>query len=99
VERRLSLLGPPTLSGLTLGPLFWVAASAPTLIPRSWAVQAAVSGVSFAIGLSTPPGFGHGYANDYVDGWAEVIPPEGWTHADTARLTSFLDTGHGEAEP
>src|SRR5690242_17226563 len=40
----------PTLSGLALGLVFWLAASTPTLIPRTWNVQAAVSGVSLALG-------------------------------------------------
>jgi uncharacterized membrane protein len=35
---------------LALGLPFWLAALTPTLIPRTWAVQAAVSGVSLAIG-------------------------------------------------
>lgn len=43
--------------------------------------------------LSTPPGFGRNYATDYVDAWAQVLPPEGWTKADTERLESFLDDG------
>jgi hypothetical protein len=27
--------------------------------------------------LSTPPGFGHVYDEDYLDGWARVVPPDG----------------------
>jgi uncharacterized membrane protein len=49
--------------------------------------------------LSIPPGFGHDYSTDYVNGWAQVVPPDGWTDADTERLTAFLDTGKGESEP
>ena len=41
-------------------------------------------------GFAAPPGFGHDYRLDYVDGWAAVVPPEGWTEADTARLESLL---------
>jgi uncharacterized membrane protein len=30
---------------------------------------------------------------DYVAGWAQVVPPEGWTEADTERLEAFLHGG------
>ena len=40
--------------------------------------------------LSTPPGFGHVYDGDYLDGWARVAPPDGWTVDDTERLEAFL---------
>jgi uncharacterized membrane protein len=50
--------------------------------------------------LSPPPGVGHDYSNDYVTGWAQLVPPDGWTDADTDRLTTFLHvTGDGESEP
>lgn len=49
--------------------------------------------------LDVPPGFGHDYATDYVNGWAQVLPPEGWTDADTERLEQLLTTGEGESEP
>ncbi|WP_262413238.1 alpha/beta hydrolase [Paraburkholderia sp. UCT2] len=64
-----------------------------------------VSGVQ-AVGdlihqLGVPAGFGHNYSSeDYVNGWASVMPPEGWTHADTERLARFLDQIAGdESEP
>lgn len=41
-------------------------------------------------GFSAPPGFGHDYRLDYVDAWAQVAPPDGWTDADTTRLEQFL---------
>jgi uncharacterized membrane protein len=40
--------------------------------------------------LDTPPGFGHVYSTEYVKGWTSVIPPDGWTEADTARLDAFV---------
>jgi uncharacterized membrane protein len=49
--------------------------------------------------LDVPPGFGHDYSTDYVNGWAQVLPPDGWTEADTERLDEFLGTGKGESEP
>jgi uncharacterized membrane protein len=55
-----------------------------------------VSGVQAAADLidqlSPPPGFGHVYWTDYVKGWAQVVPPEGWTDADTQHLEQFLET-------
>jgi uncharacterized membrane protein len=49
--------------------------------------------------LYPPPGFGHDYGTEYVEGWAEVAPPDGWTNADTRRLERFLDHGaSGESE-
>lgn len=41
-----------------------------------------------------PPGHGHNYDLDFVGGWANVAPPDGWTDADTARLRSFLAESH-----
>ena len=41
-------------------------------------------------GFAAPPGYGHDYRLDYVNGWTLVAPPEGWTEADTARLEQFL---------
>lgn len=33
-----------------------------------------------------PPGHGHGYGALPADAWAAIVPPPGWTGADTARL-------------
>ena len=41
-------------------------------------------------GFAAPPGYGHDYRLDYVNGWTLVAPPAGWTEADTARLEQFL---------
>jgi len=63
-----------------------------------------VSGVQ-AVGdlfnqLGVPPGFGHDYSSEYVKGWASVVPPEGWTDADTGRLEQFIDEIAGDdSEP
>jgi uncharacterized membrane protein len=40
--------------------------------------------MAFATGV--PDGHGHSYRADYVNGWADVAQPPGWTDADTARL-------------
>lgn len=54
-----------------------------------------VSGVQAAADLldqlGPPPGFGHTYSTEYVKGWASIVPPEGWTDADTDRLERLID--------
>ncbi len=40
--------------------------------------------------FNAPPGHGHNYAVAFVAAWAQVLPPDGWTNADTARLEQFL---------
>lgn len=37
-----------------------------------------------------PPGYGHNYRTEYATGWAQVVPPEGWTDSDTAALAEAL---------
>jgi len=50
--------------------------------------------------LNPPPGFGHVYSTDYVRAWASILPPEGWTGADTERLEQFIHNIAGdESEP
>lgn len=53
-----------------------------------------VSGVTaladLAFQLTPPPGHGHDYAIAYVDAWSRVVPPAGWTDADTDRLEAHL---------
>jgi uncharacterized membrane protein len=39
-----------------------------------------------------PDGHGHKYEADYVNGWAAVAQPPGWTDADTERLRQSLGT-------
>ena len=41
-------------------------------------------------GFSAPPGYGHDYRLDYVDGWARVVPPDSWTDTDSTELEQFL---------
>lgn len=40
--------------------------------------------------FNVPPGHGHNYDVDFVGAWASVLPPDGWTDTDTARLEQFL---------
>jgi uncharacterized membrane protein len=37
-----------------------------------------------------PDGHGHKYSADYVDGWAAVAQPQGWTTDDTERLRDLI---------
>lgn len=39
---------------------------------------------------AVPAGHGHRYLGLYVDGWAAVAPPPGWTAADSQRLRAHL---------
>jgi len=39
-----------------------------------------------------PPGHGHVYRESIADGWAALVPPPGWTGADTAALRDRLST-------
>jgi uncharacterized membrane protein len=45
----------------------------------------------FAVGV--PDGHGHKYEADYVNGWADVAQPPGWTEADTDRLRQLVGGG------
>jgi uncharacterized membrane protein len=40
--------------------------------------------------VNVPDGHGHHYAADYVNGWAAVTQPPGWTAADTDRLRQLI---------
>ena len=44
-------------------------------------------------GFGAPSGFGHNYGVNFVSGWAAVVPPDGWTAADSARLQRHLPAG------
>ncbi len=43
-----------------------------------------------AFSTGVPDGHGHRYGADYVDGWAAVAQPPGWTDADTERLRAVV---------
>lgn len=40
--------------------------------------------------LSVPGGHGHNYGDTVLDGWVAVLPPDGWTAADTERVRAAL---------
>ena len=50
-----------------------------------WQVTADVTN-----GQSAPAGHGHNYANTILDGWVAVLPPDGWTPADTERVRDAM---------
>ncbi|MGZ4621063.1 MAG: alpha/beta hydrolase [Blastococcus sp.] len=43
-----------------------------------------------AFSTGVPEGHGHHYAADYVNGWADVAQPPGWTASDTERLRQVI---------
>lgn len=42
--------------------------------------------VDLVAATGVPDGHGHSYRESIVDGWAALVPPPGWTAADTDRL-------------
>ncbi|WP_318209772.1 alpha/beta hydrolase [Streptomyces sp. SJL17-1] len=51
--------------------------------------------VDMAVSYGVDAPHGHRYGAGAVDGWAAVLPPPGWTAADTTRLRAFI--GHRAA--
>ncbi|MFF0739263.1 alpha/beta hydrolase [Streptomyces sp. NPDC004111] len=51
--------------------------------------------VDLAVSFDAPPPHGHRYGTNAVEGWAAVVPPQGWTDADTARLKKAQDARRG----
>ncbi|MGH3561313.1 MAG: alpha/beta-hydrolase family protein, partial [Mycobacterium sp.] len=41
-----------------------------------------------------PAGHGHNYADTVLDGWVAVLPPDGWTAADTERIRTAMQQAH-----
>ena len=50
-----------------------------------WQVSA-----DLAFSTGVPPGHGHVYKQEYVDAWAAVAQPDGWTADDTTRLRAII---------
>jgi uncharacterized membrane protein len=46
-----------------------------------------------------PGGHGHNYGDMVLDGWAAVLPPDGWTPADTERTRTALSEFTSVPEP
>lgn len=43
-----------------------------------------------AASQSVPPGHGHTYVGDHVDGWAQVLQVDGWTQEQTDRVRAVI---------
>ena len=54
--------------------------------------------VDLMAGFSAPAGHGHDYRLAWPGGWAQVVPPDGWTSADTEALSTFLADQRAAAE-
>jgi uncharacterized membrane protein len=46
--------------------------------------------VDMTAAMSVPPGHGHRYGANIVDGWAAVASPSGWSAYDTGRLRALV---------
>ncbi|MCY1046339.1 alpha/beta-hydrolase family protein, partial [Corallococcus sp. bb12-1] len=42
------------------------------------------------LGMKVPPGYGHVYTGEHVDGWVALLQPEGWSADKSARLRELL---------
>jgi uncharacterized membrane protein len=49
--------------------------------------------------VSVPGGHGHNYGDFVLDGWAAVVPPDGWTPEDTERIRVALEKSESEDGP
>jgi uncharacterized membrane protein len=43
------------------------------------------------LGLEVPPGYGHKYTGEHVDGWAAILQPEDWSAQKAARLRALVE--------
>ena len=53
-----------------------------------WQVSA-----DLALSFSTPPGHGHVYTGEHVDGWAAVLQPADWSAEKAAQLREIILAG------
>jgi uncharacterized membrane protein len=56
-----------------------------------WQVGADMTNAS-----GVPAGHGHNYGDSVLDGWVSVIPPLGWTNADTERVRTAVQQAGSE---
>jgi uncharacterized membrane protein len=59
-----------------------------------WQVGADMTNAS-----GVPGGHGHNYGDSVLDGWAAVVPPDGWTDQDTERIRVALDDSQAAGGP
>jgi uncharacterized membrane protein len=48
--------------------------------------------VDLPLAAGVPAGHGHTYTREFVDGWAAVLQPSGWTPAKADRLRDIITT-------
>ncbi len=72
----------------------WSADPPPYDLPRAatWVPIVSFTQEAFDLmaGFSASPGYGHDYRTDFVHAWAAILPPGGWTDADSQRLLEHL---------
>jgi uncharacterized membrane protein len=65
-----------------LDQMFWIP------LVTFWQVTA-----DLPLATGVPDGHGHTYTREFVDGWAEVLQPPGWTDAKAERLREIVAAG------
>jgi uncharacterized membrane protein len=48
--------------------------------------------------VEVPDAYGHTYTSAYVDAWAEVLQPEGWTEEKAAELQAIVQASAAALE-
>ena len=59
-----------------------------------WQVSADITNAS-----GVPARHGHNYGDSVLDGWAAVVPPDGWTADDTERVRAALEKSAANGGP
>lgn len=54
--------------------------------------------VDLIMGTNAPPGHGHKFGAAQAEAWALIVPPPGWTEADTRRLLAAVESGQASPE-
>jgi uncharacterized membrane protein len=76
-------------------PPAWITGPTPPAVPSSvtWfpVVTWLQTAADLMAGFSTEPGFGHNYNDSFVQGFASIASPPGWSRADTGRLVAHLE--------
>jgi uncharacterized membrane protein len=49
--------------------------------------------VDLPLAAAVPAGHGHTYTAEFVDGWAEILQPPGWTEAKAEQLREIVTAG------
>jgi uncharacterized membrane protein len=48
-------------------------------------------GLDLLQSMNVPPGHGHVFGSMHAEAWVQIVPPSGWTSADTTRLLATID--------